>query len=135
MKRGVPHRVPLSPQALAVLEQVKGLHDEIIFPSAMPGPDGQPRPQSVMVFKSLLIRLKVQDVTVHGFRSAFRDWCSECARADREVAEAALSHSTGNEVERSYARSDLFERRRELMTAWGRYCAGGVGDVVQMVRA
>lgn len=135
MKRGVPHRVPLSPQALAVLEQVRGLHDQIIFPSAMPGSDGKARPQSVMVFKSLLIRMKVQDVTVHGFRSAFRDWCSESARADREVAEAALSHATGNEVERSYARSDLFERRRELMAAWGRYCAGEVGDVVQMVRA
>jgi integrase len=73
--------------------------------------------------------------TTHGFRSSFRDWCSESARADREVAEAALSHATGDAVERAYARSDLFERRRELMEAWGRYVSGDGGEVVQLVRA
>ena len=72
--------------------------------------------------------------TVHGFRSTFRDWCSESARAERELAEAALSHATGNEVERAYARSDLFERRRALMDAWGRYAIGKAGRVVEMVR-
>jgi integrase len=71
---------------------------------------------------------------VHGFRSSFRDWASESARADREVAEAALSHATGNEVERAYARSDLFERRIALMDSWARHCAGTDGDVVRMVR-
>ena len=69
------------------------------------------------------------------FRSTFRDWCSEGAHAEREVAEAALSHATGNEVERAYARSDLFKRRRTLMDTWGLYATGKAGDVVQMVRS
>ncbi|WP_370301402.1 tyrosine-type recombinase/integrase [Pseudooceanicola sp.] len=135
MKRGVAHRVPLSPEAKAVLAKVKGLHSDLVFPSAMVGPKGESRPQSVMVFKALLMRMQVDGITVHGFRSAFRDWCSESAHADREVAEAALSHATGNEVERAYARSDLFERRRQLMNAWGQFCAGKSGDVVRMARA
>ena len=88
-----------------------------------------------MVFKALLMRMKYDGFTVHGFRSTFRDWCSEQARAEREVAEAALSHATGTEVERAYARSDLFERRRALMEAWGRYATGGIGQVIELVRA
>jgi integrase len=135
MKRGVPHRVPLSREALAVLERVRGLDPDLIFPSQKRGPRGEARPQSVMVFKALLARMDRSGFTVHGMRSTFRDWCSESAHADREVAEAALSHTTGNEVERAYARSDLFERRRALMDAWGRYATGKAGDVVQMVRA
>jgi len=87
-----------------------------------------------MVFKSLFMRMKRDGFTTHGFRSTFRDWASERAYADREVAEAALSHATGNEVERAYARSDLFERRIALMDAWGRYCTGETGQVVEMVR-
>ena len=120
MKRGLPHRVPLSRAALSVLEQVRGLDDDLIFPSIC-RVKGVARPQSVMVFSSLLARMKREGFTVHGFRSTFRDWASESAHADREVAEAALSHATGTEVERAYARSDLFERRRELMDAWGRF--------------
>ena len=78
--------------------------------------------------------MEYEGFTVHGFRSTFRDWCSERAHADREVAEAALSHATGNEVERAYARSDLFERRRALMDAWARYATGGSGQVVELAR-
>lgn len=135
MKQGVPHRVPLAAEALRVLERMKGLGGDLIFPSQKRGPRGEARPQSVMVFKALLKRMGRDGFTVHGFRSTFRDWCSESARAEREVAEAALSHSLGNEVERAYARSDLFERRRTLMDAWGRFATGKAGDVVQMVRA
>lgn len=124
MKRGVPHRVPLSAEALAVLERMKGLDGNLIFPSQKRGKNGESKPQSVMVFKALLKRMGRDGFTVHGFRSTFRDWCSESAHAEREVAEAALSHATGNEVERAYARSDLFERRRALMDAWGRYATG-----------
>ena len=134
MKRGIPHRVPLSTEALEVLAKVRGLHSKLVFPSAVSGPKGEAREQSAMVFKALLKRMRVEGITVHGFRSAFRDWCSESALAEREVAEAALSHATGNEVERAYARSDLFERRRQLMNAWGRFCSGKSGDVVQMVQ-
>ena len=131
MKRGIIHRVPLCPEALNVLVKVGGLSDTLVFPSAMTGSGGEIRPQSVMVFKSLLLRMKTAGFTIHGFRSAFRDWCSEGAHAEREVAEAALSHASGNEVERAYARSDLFERRRELMNSWGRYCTSKSGGVTE----
>ena len=87
-----------------------------------------------MVFKALYKRMNREGFTTHGFRSSFRDWCSESAKADREVAEAALSHATGNEVERAYARSDLFERRVLLMDTWARFATGKTGDVVRMVR-
>ena len=132
MKIGDPHRVPLSPQAVAVLEQVRGLDKELVFPSARR--KGQVvRQQSVMVFKALLKRMKHDHFTVHGFRSSFRDWCSESARAEWEVAEACLAHTVGNEVERSYARSDLFDRRRVLMERWADHVTGGTGAVVRMV--
>ena len=135
MKRGVQHRIPLAPEALAILEKVKGLDRELIFPSLQRAHDGAGKEQSNMVFKSLLKRMGRDDFTIHGFRSSFRDWCSESARADREVAEAALSHATGNAVERAYARSDLFERRIDLMDAWARYATGQSGSVVEMIRA
>ncbi|MFC6635889.1 hypothetical protein [Sulfitobacter sediminilitoris] len=86
------------------------------------------------VLMALLRRMGHHSITAHGFRSTFRDWATDVARANREVAEAALSHATGNAIERAYARSDLFERRRELMDAWGRFCLGGAGDVVALVR-
>ena len=86
------------------------------------------------VFKALMQRMGRTGLTTHGFRTTFRMWCSECARADPEVAEAALSHSVGNKVERAYARSDLFERRRELMEKWAQYANGKTGAVVRMVR-
>jgi integrase len=134
MKRGLEHRIPLSEAALAVLKKVRGLNSEMVFPSNQLSKDGKARIQSVMVFKSLQIRMKREGFTVHGFRSSFRDWASESAKADREVAEAALSHATGNEVERAYARSDLIERRKVLMEAWSQYCTGATGQVVRMVR-
>jgi integrase len=134
MKRGVPHRVPLSPEALAILDRARGLDAELVFPSTHRGPDGETREQSVMVFKALLKRMGREGFTVHGFRSTFRDWCSESARASREVAEAALSHATGNEVERAYARSDLFEQRQTLMDAWTRFACGKTGNIVEIVR-
>ncbi|MFO1176565.1 MAG: integrase arm-type DNA-binding domain-containing protein [Paracoccaceae bacterium] len=134
MKRGVPHRVPLSPEAVAVLDKVRGLDADFIFPSVNRGAGGKTKEQSVMVFKALLRRMGCEGFTVHGFRSTFRDWCSESAKADREVAEAALSHATGNAVEQAYARSDLFDRRAQLMAAWARYATGKAGGVVQMVR-
>lgn len=134
MKRGLEHRVPLCDEAIAVLEQVRGLDADFAFPAASRDKTGKVREQSVMVFKALLKRMDRDDFTVHGFRSTFRDWCSESAHADREVAEACLAHAVGNETERSYARSDLFERRRGLMDLWGQYVSGGSGDVVRLAR-
>lgn len=135
MKRGQSHRVPLSEEALAVLEKAKGLDADLVFPSAVRAKDGSAKPQSDMVFKALYTRMKRDGFTTHGFRSAFRDWCSESAHVEREIAEAALAHATGNAVERAYARSDLFDRRAKLMASWGQYAGGKSGTVVRLVRA
>lgn len=135
MKTRKPHHVPLSPAALAVLEQVRGLDSDLIFPAPTTAKGCGARPLSDMAFAALFRRMGVEGITTHGFRSSFRDWCGESARASREVAEAALSHSVGSSVERAYARSDLFARRAELMDAWSRYVTGEAGQVVQLVRA
>ncbi|SOC10186.1 integrase [Rhodobacter sp. JA431] len=135
MKRGIAHRVPLCEPALSVLKTVRGLDADFVFPSVQRSKSNEARPMSDMVFKGLFKRMGREGFTTHGFRSTFRDWASESAHADREVAEAALAHATGNAVERAYARSDLFERRRALMDAWGRYATGEAGQVVEMVRA
>jgi integrase len=66
--------------------------------------------------------MKIEDATVHGFRSAFRDWAAERTHFSNEVCEAALAHAIGNKVEAAYRRTDLFEKRRELMDAWSIYC-------------
>lgn len=135
MKRGKPHRVPLTSEALAVLESMKGLDPVFCFPSPKRTKAGV-RPLSDMAFKLMFNRMGIEGITTHGFRSAFRDWCSESAKADPELAEAALSHVTGNAVVRAYARSDLFDRRRDLMHAWSRFASGSAaGEIVQLVRA
>ena len=71
-------------------------------------------------------------MTVHGFRSTFRDWAAEVAKAPREVAEMSLAHKVGSDVERAYARSDLLDRRRTLMERWSHFVTGGEGDVIQL---
>jgi integrase len=71
------------------------------------------------------------DITAHGFRSTFRTWAAECTAHPREVVEAALAHITGDRTERAYQRGELFEKRRQLMDAWGTFCAGDPGaDVI-----
>lgn len=132
MKRGKPHRVPLSVEALAILEAMRGLDPLLCFPSPNRGKEGV-RPLSDMAFKLLFNRMGASGFTTHGFRSAFRDWCSESAKADPELAEAALSHATGNSVVRAYARSDLFDRRRDLMDAWARHATAQAGQVRQPI--
>lgn len=130
MKAENEHRVPLSEPTIAILEQVRGLDPVYPFPSPRDGG----KPLSVNAFRPLLARMGKEGLTVHGFRSTFRDWCGESAHADRQVAEAALAHTVAG-VEGAYFRSDLFERRRELMDAWGRYATGASGEVVELVRA
>ena len=121
MKEGRGHRVPLSDAALAVLERAAGLIDGsgLLFPS--PVKRGQPISRSAMLMA--LRRLGIA-VDVHGFRSSLRDWCAETGEP-REVAEAALSHVNGGTVEASYFRSDLFDKRRELMGQWAQFVTGG----------
>jgi len=81
--------------------------------------------------------MKRADLTAHGFRSTFRDWAAERTNFPREVCEAALAHSVGSKVEAAYRRGDLFEKRRQLMTAWARNCTGPAiaGEVVRLAAA
>ena len=116
MKMKREHRVPLSTQALAVIDELRGFSGDLIFPGSKPG-----KPLSDMVFKALFTRMGHDSITAHGFRSTFRDWVSDNAVAPREVAEAALANQVGDETERAYARSDMFGRRRELMQAWAEF--------------
>lgn len=134
MKARRAHRVPLSPEALAVLEKVRGLDTNLVFPSVQRAKDGTAKVMSDMAFKALFIRMKVEGITQHGFRSTFRDWASDSSRADRELSEAALAHVIGSKTERSYKRTDLFDRRKALMDAWAAYATGQTGQVVKLVR-
>jgi integrase len=101
---------------VAIIEPLKALRSDVVF-------EGQKRhrPMSNMAMLMLLRRMKVEGVTVHGFRSAFRDWASEQPNVSREIAELSLAHNVGSEVERAYARSDLLDKRRALMTEWSAY--------------
>jgi len=125
MKTKESHRVPLTDEMLAIIEPLKAMQSDYVF-------EGQKRhkPLSNMSMLMLLRRMKVEGVTVHGFRSTFRDWASEVAQAPREVAEMSLSHKVGSDVERAYARSDLLDRRRALMVRWSGYVANETGKVV-----
>ena len=80
------------------------------------------RPLSVMALEMVPRRMKVRDVTVHGFRSAFRDWAADCTNFTNEVWEAALAHVIENKAEAAYRRGDLFDKRRKLMEARATYC-------------
>ncbi|MCC5973499.1 MAG: hypothetical protein JJT81_05560 [Rubellimicrobium sp.] len=88
---------------------------------------------SDMALSALLRRMKRGDITTHGFRSSFRDWSSDAAHAPFEVCEAALAHAPGSAVVQAYARSDLFERRRELLQRCGVYCAERGGPLLRVV--
>src|SRR4029077_17392262 len=81
------------------------------------------KPLSNMAMLVLLRRMGRRDLTAHGFRSTFRMWAAERTNFPREVAEQALAHSLPDKVEAAYQRSDLFEKRRELMEQWGAFCA------------
>jgi len=118
MKAGKEHRVPLSARAVEILKETQQLGKEWLFPAAKGGK------LSGMAMAMLLRRMDV-DVTVHGFRSGFRDWAAECTGYAHEVAEMALAHTIDNKVERAYRRGDLFEKRRRLMDDWGTFCASG----------
>jgi integrase len=122
MKSRKEHRVPLSPRAQEILEDLKRETSEertFIFVSKK-----TKKPLSNMAFSMLLRRMKRSDVTAHGFRSTFRDWCAERTNFAHEVAEMALAHAINSKVEAAYRRGDIFEKRRRLMLAWSDYCCG-----------
>ena len=119
MKMGRAHHVPLASQAISVFERAKSLRvpcSDLVFP-------GQKltKPVSDMTLLKVMRDMET-GVTVHGFRSAFRDWVAEETDYPGEVAEAALAHTIPNKVEAAYRRTDFFEKRRTLMQAWADFC-------------
>lgn len=133
MKAGKVHRVPLTAAALDALTRAMALQPKpegaaFIFPGAKPG-----KPLSVMALDMQMRRLK-SEMTVHGFRSSFRDWAGEETAFPREVAEAALAHTVGDATERAYRRADALEKRRKLMEAWASFVGGGDGANVVPLR-
>jgi integrase len=130
MKAGVEHRVPLSTPAMVLLRGVQGLSPVLVFPSPKSS-HAEPKPLSDMALLAVLRRLKVEAVP-HGFRSTFRDWAEEATHYPHEVKEAALAHTVKNKAEAAYRRSDLFEKRREMMDAWGAWATGSTGQVVRI---
>ena len=123
MKAGVEHRVPLSTQALYVLNRASALRDDsgLVFPS----PQRRKATMSDMTLTKVLRSVGLAErATVHGFRSSFKNWTLERTDTPWAVSEAALAHTLGNSTEQAYARSDLFERRRALMQLWADYLTG-----------
>lgn len=125
MKAKLPHRVPLTSRAIAILQDQQGQHESLIFPSIRDQVE-----LSDMVLTSFLRRVKARSdtpgrvATAHGFRSSFRDWCSESGYP-RDLAERALAHTVSNKVEAAYHRTDLLELRRPMMEAWAAFIATG----------
>jgi integrase len=120
MKSRRAHRVPLSPCCLQILREARALNSDgmLVF-------EGMKRrqPLSDMTFTKLLRDAGLGDrATAHGFRSAFKNWCSESARARDEVSEAALAHTIKDRVKAAYLRTDFFEERKLLMEAWSAHC-------------
>ena len=126
MKAGLPHRVPLSEPTLEVLRAARGLDSQLVFPGQRRG-----KPMHDMTIAAPLKRMGVAG-TVHGFRSTFRDWAAERTTFPREIAEMCLAHEVGNAVERAYRRSDLFDKRCDLMSAWARFCCPRSADVIEI---
>ena len=117
--------MPLPTRAFEILsEMLKVRHSDFVFPGTKLG-----RPLSQMALAMLLRRLRYAHVTVHGFRSTFRDWVEECTAFPGEVAEMALAHAVPNAVEAAYRRGDMLEKRRQLMEAWCAFCEGQVTAV------
>ena len=127
MKAKREHRVPLSDRAMEILAEAREIADGtgLVFPSLT----GKPLSDATV---SKLIRERGIAAVPHGFRSSFRDWAAECSNAPREVCELALAHVNSDRVEAAYRRTDLFERRRQLMEQWARYITRTPADVVKL---
>ena len=105
-------------RALAILAKTGAREGDYVFAGDRAG-----EPLSNMALLMALRRMGRGDLTVHGFRSTFRDWAAETTNFSREVAEQALSHSLPDKVEAAYRRGDLFDKRRAMMAAWDQFCA------------
>ncbi len=132
-KSGRAQRVPLSDRTIKIVKAIpRERGSGFIFPGARKG-----QALSNMAMLELLRGMKGSGLTVHGFRSSFRDWAAEQTNFPRELAEAALGHVLADKTEAAYQRGDLLEKRRRLMSAWGSYCARPMsgGEVVPLKRA
>lgn len=130
MKAGREHRVPLAPRAVEIVTKMQALGRP---PFLFPGPKPK-SPLSSMAMAMLLRRMK-SDVTVHGFRSTFRDWASETTGFPHEVCEMALAHTISNKAEAAYRRGDLFDKRRKLMEVWATYCGSSTKGKIMSLRS
>ena len=118
MKAGREHRVPLSVRAVSILKGLaKDKQGDLVFAGQNPE-----KPLSGMAMEMMLRRMSIDDATVHGFRSSFRDWAGNVSNFPREVVETALAHVIGDKAEQAYRRSDALEKRRKLMESWASYC-------------
>jgi integrase len=124
MKMQKPHRVPLSEAALALLLSIPRNESPFVFSGRFPG-----RCLCRAALATVLHRLRREDITSHGMRSCFRDWCADTGKPG-DLAEAALAHSPGDATVQAYARSDMLERRRALMDEWGAYLTRSPAEVV-----
>jgi integrase len=129
MKAGVAHRVPLTPRCVEILQRAKVLAGD--RPEIFPG-RARSKSLSNMVFLMTLRRMKRTDMTAHGFRSSFRDWAAERTNFARAVCEAALAHSLRDKTEAAYNRTDLFEKRRELMASWEAFVTTAPAQVISL---
>jgi integrase len=133
-KSGKEHRVPLTAPMLAIVDRLATLRvSEFAFPGVKAG-----RPLSKLAMRDVLMRMKRQDITVHGFRSTFRDWAGDQTAYPKDVAEMALGHAIANQVEAAYRRGDMLEKRRRLLDEWATFCgtvAPKGASVVPMRRA
>jgi integrase len=119
MKAGREHRVPLSQRATAILRQLEKMKTgDFVFPG-----QARNKPLSNTAMEMMLRRMKIEDATVHGFRSSFRDWAGNVSNFPRELIETALAHVIGDKAEQAYRRSDALEKRRKLMDQWAAYCS------------
>ena len=130
MKAGREHRVPLSERAVAILKPLAEIKSgDFVFPGQRKN-----RPLSHRVMNKTLHRMSADTVTVHGFRSSFRDWAGNESSFPREVVETALAHVVGDAAEQAYRRSDALEKRRKLMEAWASYCEPKANSNVLQLR-
>jgi integrase len=130
MKSGREHRVPLSDAAVAIVEKMAAIRsNNFVFAGRLHG-----RPLSGEAMKHVLRRIGRANVTIHGFRSAFRDWAGNETNVAREVAEAALAHAVGDASKQAYRRSDALEKRHKLMDAWAQFLETSArGQVIPFV--
>ncbi len=131
MKAGKEHKVPLSRRCCTILEvqfSSRLTDSSPVFPGL------KDKPLSNMALSSVLRRLDRKDITVHGFRSSFRDWAADLTNYANEVVELALAHAISNKVEAAYRRGIMFEKRLALMEEWGSYCEGTSAAVAEVLQ-